>query len=58
MNVCLSDKMLLERHFRVNRLQTLDLAKYWDGIATEIIMGTRHGPALCEGRRYRACASR
>src|ERR1700688_4937059 len=34
MNVCLSDKILLESYFRVNRPRAFDLLKYWDGIAT------------------------
>jgi hypothetical protein len=41
MNVCLSDKILLESHFRVNRPRTFDLMKYWDGIATEVITRTK-----------------
>jgi hypothetical protein len=48
MNVCLSDKILLESCFGVNRRRTFDLLKYWDGIATETIMRTNHSPMLVE----------
>jgi hypothetical protein len=50
MNVCLSDKILLESYFRVNRPRAFDLLKYWDGIANEVITRTSHGPTLSNVR--------
>jgi hypothetical protein len=53
MNVCLSDKILLESYFRVNRPRAFDLLKYWDGIANEVITRTSLGPTLSNDRENR-----